>query len=96
MTIENDLPNGTRVPHLARTCAIADVRIFQVSALDKALRGVNADKGPPRPVPSSTLRRVNEQCKCFHHMTYVRGVRFGANARNLDKSALHPGPGVLK
>ena len=71
MTIENDLPNGTRVPHLARTCAIADVRIFQVTALDKALRGVNADKGPPRPVPSSTLRRVNEQRKCFHHMTYV-------------------------
>jgi hypothetical protein len=24
----------------------ADVRIFQVGALDKALRGVNADKGP--------------------------------------------------
>ena len=70
MTIENDLPNGPGT-HLARTCAIADVRIFQVSALDKALRGVDADKGLPRPVPSSTLRRVNEQRKCFHHMTYV-------------------------
>jgi hypothetical protein len=32
---------------LARTCAIAQVRIFQVAALGKALRGVNADKGPP-------------------------------------------------
>ena len=32
----------TASAHLRR----ADVRIFQVGALDKALRGVNADKGP--------------------------------------------------
>ena len=37
---------------LARTCAVADVRIFQVGPLDKAFRG--AHKGRFKAMPSST------------------------------------------